>query len=81
MALSLLQSSSSLIPNTISKCVLRERIYFTALNYFTVPSRIPTQSNADLREDLKFILEFWNRIVAEKKYLKEENFIFTGSSN
>lgn len=80
MALSLLQSHSSLIPNTISKCVLRERIYFTALNYFTcVPSRVPTQSNAELREDLKFILEFWNRIVAEKKYLKEENFVFNGS--
>lgn len=81
MALSLLQSHSSLIPNTISKCVLRERIYFTALNYFTMPSRVPTQSYAELREDLKFILEFWNRIVAEKKYLKEENFVFNGSGN
>lgn len=81
MALSLLQSSSSLIPNTISKCVLRERIYYTALDYFGTNSRVPTQSYSELREDLRFILEFWNRIVAEKKYLKEENFAFNAVGN
>lgn len=80
MALSLLQSS--VIANTIAKCVLRERIYYIALDYFTLSSRTPTQSYVELREDLKYILEFWNRIVAEKKYLKEENFAFnsTGSN-
>ena len=75
MALSLLQSSSSIIPNSISKWILRERIYYTALDYFTVSSRVPTQSYSDLREDLKSLIEFWNRMVAEKKYLKEETFI------
>ncbi len=69
MALSLLHSSSSLIPNTISKWILRERIYFTAFDYFTVSKRVPTQSYSELREDLKYLVEFWNKIVAEKKYL------------
>jgi len=75
MALSLLQSSSSLIPNAISKWILRERIYYSGFDYFTVSSRVPTQSYTDLREDLKYLLEFWNKIVNEKKYLKEETFL------
>ena len=79
MALSLLQSSNTLIPNTVSKCILRERIYYTALDYFTMKSHVPTQTYSELREDLRFILEFWNRIVAEKKYLKEENFNFNAA--
>lgn len=74
MALSIVQSSNALLPNTIAKWILRERIYFTALDYFTVAFRVPTQSQAELREDIKYVLEFWNKIVAEKKYLKEENF-------
>ncbi len=79
MALSLLQSS--VIANTVAKCVLRERIYYAALDYFALSSRTPTQSYSELREDIKFILEFWNRIVAEKKYLKEENFAFNAAGN
>lgn len=77
MALSFVQSTnSSLLPNiSISKWILRERIYFTALDYFTVNARMPTQSNADLKEDIQYLLEFWYKIVAEKKYLKEENFL------
>ena len=80
MAISLVQSSNSLIPNTIAKWVLRERIYYAAFNYFTVASHIPTQSSPELREDVKYLLEFWHKIVAEKKYLKEENFILTSNS-
>lgn len=59
---------------TISKWILRERIYYTALDYFTVSARTPTQTASDLREDIQYVLEFWNKIVAEKKYLKDENF-------
>ena len=72
---------SSVIANTVAKCVLRERIYYTALDYFTLSSRTPTQTYSELREDIKFSLEFWNRIVAEKKYLREENFAFNSGGN
>lgn len=75
MALSLLQSSSCGIPNSISKWVLRERIYYIALDYFTVATRVPTQNYTELREDLKSLIEFWNKMVAEKKYLREETFL------
>ena len=79
MALSIVQSSSTLLPNTIAKWILRERIYFTALDSFTVPCRAPTQSYLELREDIKYILEFWNKLIAEKKHLKEESFLFSNS--
>lgn len=80
MAISIVQSSNALLPNTIAKWILRERIYFTALDYFTTVSHVPTQSYSDLREDIKYLLEFWHKIVAEKKYLKEENFLLTSHS-
>jgi hypothetical protein len=85
MALSFVQSSSGnflLLPNnTISKWILRERIYYTALDYFTAPVRAPTQASSELREDIQYLLEFWNKIVAEKKYLKEDNILLTGSTS
>lgn len=80
MALSLVQqqagfSAGSSSPHSsiaISKWIIRERIYYTALDYFTVSARSPTQSSAELREDIQFVLEFWNKMVAEKKYLRED---------
>ena len=76
MAISLVQSPHTQIPNTIAKWILRERIYFTALDYFaTRGHRAPTQQSHELIDDIRHVLEFWNRIVAEKKYLKEENFL------
>ena len=80
MALSICQSSSSLLANTMAKWVLRERVYYAALEQFTVSTRTPTQSYGELREDIRNVLEFWNKMIAEKKYLKEENFAI-GSSN
>jgi len=80
MAISIVQSPNTLFPNTIAKWILRERIYFTALDYFTNLSHMPTQTHAELREDIKYLLEFWHKIVAEKKHLKEENFLLTSSS-
>jgi hypothetical protein len=79
MALSIVQSSHTLLPNTIAKWILRERIYHTALDTFTANVRAPTQTYAELREDIKYLLEFWNKIIAEKKYLKEENFLFSNN--
>lgn len=72
MAFTLLQYDS--IQNSINKMMLRERIYYAAFNYFTSSPRVPTQLFCDLREDIKSIMEFWNKVVAEKKYLKEDNF-------
>jgi hypothetical protein len=75
MALSIVQSLPNLsMQNSVAKWVLRERIYFNGLDYFAQRSfRAPTQPNTDLRDDIKNLIEFWNKIVAEKKYLKEEN--------
>jgi phosphatidylinositol 4-kinase len=70
MGLSILQFGS--IINSTSKLILRERIYYAALDYFTTNPRTPTQSFTELRDDIKFIMEFWNKIVAERKYIKDE---------
>lgn len=80
MAISIVQLASNYLPITISKWILRERVYYTALDYFTLPYKVPTQNNNELREDIKYILEFWNKMVAEKKCLKEENFLVTNGS-
>ncbi|CAF0782495.1 unnamed protein product [Brachionus calyciflorus] len=78
IAISIVQLTN--LPNCISKWILRERIYYAALEYFAQPTGIPCQNNNDLREDIKYVLEFWNKIVAEKKYLKDEHFL-PGSNN
>jgi hypothetical protein len=76
MTLCICQSSSSLLANSMAKWVLRERVYYAALEQFTVASRTPTQTFAELREDIRAVLEFWNKMIAEKKYLKDEHLDF-----
>lgn len=66
--LSLLQGD--VLPRSLSKNVLRERIYCNCLDYFCCPPRCPTQSGAELREDILVLLRFWQAMHSDKKYLK-----------
>ncbi len=70
MGLSILQFGS--IVNNAIKLILRERIYYAALDYFTTCPRTPTQAFPELRDDIKYLMEFWNKIVAERKYIKDD---------
>ncbi|KAL1513897.1 hypothetical protein ABEB36_003236 [Hypothenemus hampei] len=66
--LSLLQSD--ILPKSLAKNVLRERIYCCCLDYFCKPLKCPTQNNSDLREDINTLVKFWQNLHQDKKYLK-----------
>ncbi|PSN41691.1 hypothetical protein C0J52_07710 [Blattella germanica] len=58
------------LPRSLSKNVLRERIYCNCLDYFCCPPRCPTQRGAELREDILVLVRFWQTMHSDKKYLK-----------
>lgn len=65
--LSLLQGD--VLQRSLSKNVLRERIYCTCLDYFCCPPRCPTQRSSELREDVLVLIKFWQTMHSDKKYL------------
>nr|XP_022907836.1 phosphatidylinositol 4-kinase alpha [Onthophagus taurus] len=66
--LSLLQGD--ILPKSLAKNVLRERIYCCCLDYFCRPLRCPTQNFNDLRDDITVLVRFWQTMHSDKKYLK-----------
>ncbi|KAK9746290.1 PI4-kinase N-terminal region [Popillia japonica] len=66
--LSLLQGD--ILPKSLAKNVLRERIYCSCLDYFCRPVRCPTQGGNDLRDDITVLVRFWQTMHSDKKYLK-----------
>ena len=59
------------IPRSISKNIMRQRIYSVALDYFCGDRSFPTQaSNKDVNEDIQVLLTFWNMMHSDKKYFK-----------
>nr|CAD7570756.1 unnamed protein product [Timema californicum] len=66
--LSLLQGD--ILPRSLSKNVLRERIYCNCLDYFCCAPRCPTLRGAELREDILVLVRFWQTMHSDKKYLK-----------
>lgn len=66
--LSLLQGD--ILPKSLAKNVLRERIYCCCLDYFCKPVRCPTQNDNDLRDDITILVKFWQALHSDKKYLK-----------
>lgn len=65
--LSLLQGNT--LPKSLSRNILRERIYSHALDYFCGPQTCPRQSRDQLLEDITILLKFWQTMRSEKKHL------------
>lgn len=65
--LSLLQGNT--LPKSLSRNILRERIYSHALEYFCGPQLCPSQNRDDLLEDITILLKFWQTMRSEKKHL------------
>lgn len=63
----------------VSRNVLRQRIYATAFDYFTVAAQNPIQKGAQLRYDLRQLIGFWQVLYADGKYIKKEAFITNGN--
>ncbi|KAK5965010.1 hypothetical protein GCK32_003992 [Trichostrongylus colubriformis] len=75
-ALSMLQGeATSARP---SNNVIRQRVYASALDYFTLSPQGPTQMHAQLRADVKLLISFWQTLYADGKYIKKEVFSAKG---
>ncbi|EJD74219.1 phosphatidylinositol 4-kinase, variant [Loa loa] len=70
--LSMIQHDS--ISFHISKNILRQRVYCAVLDYFAVAAQTPTQNAAQLKNDIRLLITFWNTLFSDVKYIKKEIF-------
>uniref|UniRef100_A0A158Q770 1-phosphatidylinositol 4-kinase n=1 Tax=Elaeophora elaphi TaxID=1147741 RepID=A0A158Q770_9BILA len=70
--LSMIQRDS--ISFHISKNILRQRVYCAMLDYFSVAAQTPTQNAAQLKNDIRLLITFWNTLFSDVKYMKKEIF-------
>lgn len=59
-----------ILPKSLAKNVLRERIYCSCLDYFCKPVTCPSQSPDNLRKDITALIGFWSALYSDKKYLR-----------
>ncbi|CAB3245856.1 unnamed protein product [Arctia plantaginis] len=69
--LSLLQGD--ILPRSLARNILRERVYSACLDYFCRGLQCPAKSSGALREDIISLIKFWQLMHSDKKYLKSSD--------
>ncbi|XP_031784727.1 phosphatidylinositol 4-kinase alpha isoform X2 [Nasonia vitripennis] len=69
----LLLLQGDVLPSSLSKNVLRQRVYCNCLDYFCRERQSPCQEPEQLREDINTLMRFWQVMHSEKKYLMMSN--------
>ncbi|VVC31966.1 Hypothetical protein CINCED_3A020388 [Cinara cedri] len=65
--LTLLQGD--VLPKSLGKNILRERVYCACFDTYTTPVHCPTQRGSELRDDILALTKFWQTMHSDKKYL------------
>ena len=68
--MSLLQGD--VLPKSLAKHVLRQRIYSCSLDFFCADKMYPVKSGPSLKEDVQVLLKFWSMMLSDKKYIKTQ---------
>ena len=58
------------LPKSMAKNILRQRIYSVALDYFCGGRTYPGQAGRALAGDIQVMLKFWNMMHSDRKYIK-----------
>ncbi len=66
--MSLLQGD--VLPKSVAKNILRQRVYAAALDSFCGDRCSPSQTGAALTEDIHVMLRFWATMHQDRKYIK-----------
>ena len=66
--MSLLQGD--VMPKSLAKHVLRQRIYSCCLDFFCADKMYPFKSGQALKEDVQVMLKFWSLIWRDKNYIR-----------
>ncbi|XP_063368926.1 phosphatidylinositol 4-kinase alpha isoform X2 [Cydia amplana] len=69
--LSLLQGD--ILPRSLARNILRERVYSACLDYFCRGLQCPSKTSCALREDIISLIKFWQLMHSDKKYLKSSD--------
>ncbi|KAK0421370.1 hypothetical protein QR680_015203 [Steinernema hermaphroditum] len=60
--------------NPLARNILRQRIYATAFDYFTIPPQTPTQPAAQLKSDVRLLIHFWHAVHQDVKNVTRDSF-------
>lgn len=64
--------SGDVLPKSVAKHVLRQRIYSCALDFFCSDKMYPNRTGPALTEDVQVLLKFWSMILRDKSYIKNQ---------